>query len=101
VDTCINVDREVLVRLTVNLILSPKLCLYCIALHCIVLYYIVLCLQDHCRREKLYSGTTAVGAIIDKCGQRLTVFNIGDSQAVICRDGVAVCFFIKQLCMAT
>eukprot|EP00602_Paraphysomonas_sp_CaronLab_P002178 CAMPEP_0185027176 /NCGR_PEP_ID=MMETSP1103-20130426/11952_1 /TAXON_ID=36769 /ORGANISM="Paraphysomonas bandaiensis, Strain Caron Lab Isolate" /LENGTH=797 /DNA_ID=CAMNT_0027561053 /DNA_START=38 /DNA_END=2431 /DNA_ORIENTATION=- len=42
------------------------------------------------RQDENYSGTTAVGAVINKSGRRLTVFNIGDSQAVMCRGGEAV-----------
>ena len=50
----------------------------------------VICVQRYCRKESLYCGTTAVGAVVDRGGRRLTVFNIGDSQAVLCRQGEAV-----------
>lgn len=45
--------------------------------------------QERCRMEPyLYCGTTAIGAFIH--GRTLTVFNIGDCRAVLCRHGEAV-----------
>lgn len=41
-----------------------------------------------CRRRRQYCGTTAVGSFI--LGNVLTVFNIGDSMAVLCSAGTAV-----------
>jgi hypothetical protein len=41
-----------------------------------------------CVRLRKGSGTTALGAILQ--GSRLTVFNIGDSMAVLCSSGMAV-----------
>ena len=44
--------------------------------------------QEICARLRKGSGTTALGAVLH--GTRLTVFNIGDSMAVLCSGGVAV-----------
>jgi serine/threonine protein phosphatase PrpC len=41
-----------------------------------------------CVRLRKGSGTTALGAILQ--GSRLTVFNIGDSMAVLCSSGMSV-----------
>jgi len=43
---------------------------------------------DLCREKKIYCGTTALGAVLR--GSALTVFNIGDCQAVLCSGGAAV-----------
>lgn len=43
---------------------------------------------DLCREKKMYCGTTALGAVLR--GSALTVFNIGDCQAVLCSGGAAV-----------
>jgi serine/threonine protein phosphatase PrpC len=45
---------------------------------------------QRCRtvESPLYCGTTAIGAFIR--GETLTVFNVGDCRAVLCRDGKAV-----------
>eukprot|EP00604_Paraphysomonas_vestita_P003556 CAMPEP_0174822946 /NCGR_PEP_ID=MMETSP1107-20130205/20091_1 /TAXON_ID=36770 /ORGANISM="Paraphysomonas vestita, Strain GFlagA" /LENGTH=549 /DNA_ID=CAMNT_0016043565 /DNA_START=466 /DNA_END=2115 /DNA_ORIENTATION=+ len=45
---------------------------------------------DHCRARHIYSGTTAVGALVTQNGRRLTVFNIGDSEAILCRKGEVI-----------
>jgi serine/threonine protein phosphatase PrpC len=41
-----------------------------------------------CKEKRQYCGTTALGAFIR--GHQLLVFNIGDCQAVLCSNGVAV-----------
>lgn len=43
---------------------------------------------ENCRKNNCYPGTTALGAFIRNT--KLTVFNIGDCQAVICTDGIAI-----------
>eukprot|EP00599_Poterioochromonas_sp_BG-1_P005644 CAMPEP_0173144310 /NCGR_PEP_ID=MMETSP1105-20130129/7153_1 /TAXON_ID=2985 /ORGANISM="Ochromonas sp., Strain BG-1" /LENGTH=712 /DNA_ID=CAMNT_0014057959 /DNA_START=152 /DNA_END=2291 /DNA_ORIENTATION=+ len=43
---------------------------------------------DICQRRKMYAGTTALGAFI--IGSQLTVYNVGDSMAVLCTNGEAV-----------
>lgn len=47
---------------------------------------------DLCKHKNYYSGTTAVGSFIR--GSELVVFNIGDSMAVLCSNGVAVSIMI-------
>jgi hypothetical protein len=39
----------------------------------------------------MYAGTTALGAFI--IGSQLTVYNVGDSMAVLCTNGEAVSLF--------
>ncbi len=53
-------------------------------------YFIFLFLfsQTECDGKKLYCGTTALGAFV--LGSQLTVFSIGDCQAVLCTNGKAV-----------
>ena len=41
-----------------------------------------------CHEKRIFCGTTALGAFVR--GDQLTVFNIGDCQAVLCSNGVAV-----------
>jgi serine/threonine protein phosphatase PrpC len=41
-----------------------------------------------CRDKRIYCGTTALGAFVR--ANQLTVFNIGDCQAVLCSSGAAV-----------
>lgn len=41
--------------------------------------------MDILKRHNKFCGTTAVGAIV--VGSELTVFNIGDSQAILCSNG--------------
>ena len=41
-----------------------------------------------CRDKRIYCGTTALGALMR--ANQLTVFNIGDCQAVLCSSGAAV-----------
>jgi serine/threonine protein phosphatase PrpC len=43
---------------------------------------------DYCRENGKYDGTTALGVFIRN--SKLTVFNIGDCQAVMCTDGIAI-----------
>lgn len=45
---------------------------------------------NYCRSNNIYSGTTAVGALVTQNGRKLTVFNIGDSEAILCRAGQAI-----------
>lgn len=70
---------------------------------------------ERARREDIYDGTTAIGAffhpkntqsgktrsqavtipvypgaVVRQSGSRMTVFNIGDSRAVLCRNGEAI-----------
>jgi hypothetical protein len=77
-DTCINLDRQFLVSF-LYLPLPPGT------------YFIP---QEHCRSQDqpLYCGTTAVGALITDVGRRLTVFNIGDSEAILYRAGEVVSY---------
>ncbi len=45
---------------------------------------------EYCRSHNIYCGTTAVGALVTQNGRKLTVFNIGDSEAILYRDGEVV-----------
>lgn len=48
--------------------------------------------QSECDAKKIYCGTTALGAFV--LGSQLLVFSIGDCQAVLCTDGIAVSLIV-------